>query len=64
VRVVFDLSASDNLRAPLVPIAFPVLSEHKAKTNLLLWLSRTKLLRSSVLRDVLDLSPSANYRKY
>jgi hypothetical protein len=31
VREVFDLSASDNLMAPLVPIAFSVLSEHKMK---------------------------------
>jgi hypothetical protein len=58
VRDVFVLSASDNLIAALVPIAFSVLSEHKMKQ--VLQLSRELPLRSSISRDVLDLSASAN----
>jgi hypothetical protein len=55
VRDVFDLRASANLTAPLVPISFPELSEniHKGATSLL-------PLRFSEVRDVFALSASHN----
>jgi hypothetical protein len=53
VRVEFDLSASDNLAAPAVPISLPVLSENEMKQQVL-------LQRLRVVRDEFDLRISDN----
>jgi hypothetical protein len=53
VRDVFDLSASNNLIAPSLPILLTVWSENKMKQQVL-------LLRSSKVRCEFDLSASDN----
>jgi hypothetical protein len=54
VRDVLDLSASDSLMIPSLPMrVLPVLSEHKMTKSLL-------QLRSSEVRDLLYLSASDN----
>ena len=53
VSVVFDLSASNNLIAPSLPIVLPVLSENEMKQ----WVLQ---LRSSEVIDELDLSTLDN----
>jgi hypothetical protein len=50
---VFDLSASDNLTTPSVPIGFPVSVRMKRSNN-------SVHLRLSEVSDVFDLSVSAN----
>jgi hypothetical protein len=54
VRDVLDLSASDNLIVPSLPILFPVLCENEYEANSQL----QQRLRS--VRDVFDLSASDN----
>jgi hypothetical protein len=53
VRVVFDLSASDNSIIPSVPISVSALSENENTLSQL-------QLRSSSVRDEFDMSASAN----
>jgi hypothetical protein len=55
VRDVFNLSASDNSIAPLLPISLTVSSENETKQRVL-------HLRSSEVRDVFDLGASDNLR--
>jgi hypothetical protein len=50
---VFDLSTSNNLRAPSVPISFTVMRENEMNQGLL-------PLRLSEVREVFDLSASDN----
>jgi hypothetical protein len=50
---VFDLSASNNSIAPVVPILLPIQSENEMKQKVL-------LLRLSEVRDEFDLSASDN----